>query len=109
MPCALHSKNRAGQPWACPGHPRVYGHRRKKDVDGRDKPGHDAHVMRPVMYYTPAPRDPKATPVRINLLSDTQTPTTQAMREAMARADVGDEQSGDEPTVNLLWERVDEL
>ena len=25
------------------------------------------------MHYTPAPRDPKADPIRINLLSDTQT------------------------------------
>src|SRR6202051_4031545 len=61
------------------------------------------------MHYTPAPRDPKATPVRINLLSDTQTRPTQAMREAMARADVGDEQIGDDPTVNLLCERVADL
>jgi threonine aldolase len=61
------------------------------------------------MHYTPAPRDPKAAPVRINLLSDTQTRPTQAMREAMARADVGDEQIGDDPTVNLLCERVADL
>jgi threonine aldolase len=61
------------------------------------------------MYYTPAPRDPKATPVRINLLSDTQTRPTPAMREAMAKADVGDEQIGDDPTVNLLCERVADL
>ncbi|WP_375414683.1 threonine aldolase family protein [uncultured Bradyrhizobium sp.] len=58
------------------------------------------------MPYTPAPRDPNATPVRINLLSDTQTRPTPAMREAMARADVGDEQIGDDPTTNLLCERV---
>jgi threonine aldolase len=31
------------------------------------------------------------------------------MREAMARADVGDEQIGDDPTVNALCERVAEL
>jgi threonine aldolase len=31
------------------------------------------------------------------------------MREAMARAEVGDEQIGDDPTVNLLCERVAEL
>ncbi len=58
------------------------------------------------MSYTPAPRDPKAPPVRINLLSDTQTRPTPAMREAMARAEVGDEQIGDDPSVNLLCERV---
>src|SRR6266404_1566297 len=61
------------------------------------------------MLYTPPPRDPKAPPVRVNLLSDTQTRPTQAMREAMARAEVGDEQSGDDPTVNLLCERIAEL
>jgi threonine aldolase len=61
------------------------------------------------MAYTPAPRDPKAPPVRINLLSDTQTRPTPAMREAMARAEVGDEQIGDDPTVNLLCERVADL
>jgi threonine aldolase len=60
-------------------------------------------------HYTPPPRDPKATPVRINLLSDTQTRPTAAMREAMARAEVGDEQIGDDPTVNLLCERVADL
>src|SRR6202140_793678 len=61
------------------------------------------------MIYTPAPRDPRAPPVRINLLSDTQTRPTPAMREAIARADVGDEQIGDDPTVNLSCERVAEL
>src|SRR5450759_18928 len=60
-------------------------------------------------YYTPAPRDPRAPPVRINLLSDTQTRPTPAMREAMARAEVGDEQIGDDPTVNSLCERVADL
>src|ERR1700686_4931272 len=59
--------------------------------------------------YTPAPRDPKQPPVRINLLSDTQTRPTPDMREAIARAEVGDEQIGDDPTVNLLCERVAEL
>jgi len=61
------------------------------------------------MHYTPPPRDPKAPPVRINLLSDTQTRPTPAMREAMARAEVGDEQIGDDPSVNLLCERVADL
>src|SRR3954469_22377558 len=65
--------------------------------------------MRPAMLYTPPPIDPKAPPVRINLLSDTQTKPTPAMREAMARAEVGDEQVGDDPTVNALCDRVAEL
>src|SRR5580700_8575878 len=45
------------------------------------------------MTYTPPPRDPKAP----------------AMREAIARAEVGDEQVGDDPSVNLLCERVADL
>jgi threonine aldolase len=61
------------------------------------------------MAYTPARRDPKAPPVRINLQSDTQTRPTPGMREAMARAEVGDEQTGDDPSVNLLCDRVAEL
>src|ERR1700754_66384 len=61
------------------------------------------------MTFTPAPRDRAQAPVRINLLSDTQTRPTPAMREAMARAEVGDEQIGDDPTVNLLCERVANL
>jgi threonine aldolase len=61
------------------------------------------------MIYTPAPRDPNQPAVRINLLSDTQTRPTSGMREAMARAEVGDEQIGDDPTVNVLCERVADL
>src|ERR1700742_48519 len=60
-------------------------------------------------YYTPARRDRKAPAIRINLLSDTQTRPTQGMREAMARAEVGDEQFGDDPSVNLLCDRVADL
>ena len=60
-------------------------------------------------YYTPARRDPKAPPVRINLLSDTQTRPTPGMREAMARAEVGDEQVGNDPSTNLLCDRVADL
>ncbi len=44
--------------------------------------------------------------VRINLFSDTQTRPTPAMRQAIARAEVGDEQSFDDPSVNALCERV---
>ena len=61
------------------------------------------------MHYTPPLRDPNAPPVRINLLSDTQTRPTPGMREAMAQADVGDEQIGDDPTVNALCARVGDL
>src|ERR1044072_9260302 len=58
------------------------------------------------MASPPPPRDPALPPLRINPLSDTQTRPTAGMREAMAHADVGDEQIGDDPTTNLLCERV---
>ena len=52
---------------------------------------------------------PRVNNARINLFSDTQTKPSAAMREAMARAEVGDEQVGDDPTVNALCERVADL
>jgi threonine aldolase len=45
----------------------------------------------------------------VNLYSDTQTRPVEAMRAAMAAAEVGDEQRGEDPTVNALCERVAEL
>jgi threonine aldolase len=45
----------------------------------------------------------------INLYSDTQTKPTQAMRAAMASAEVGDEQRREDPTVLALEERVAQL
>jgi threonine aldolase len=42
----------------------------------------------------------------IDLRSDTVTRPTPAMREAMARAEVGDDVFGDDPTVNRLEERA---
>jgi threonine aldolase len=42
----------------------------------------------------------------VNLYSDTQTRPTPAMREAIAAADVGDEQSFADPTVLALQDRV---
>ena len=44
--------------------------------------------------------------VPIDLRSDTVTRPTPAMREAMARADVGDDQFGEDPTINRLQDRV---
>ena len=46
---------------------------------------------------------------RINLYSDTQTRPTAAMREAIASAEVGDEQGGNDPSVNRLCTEVAEL
>jgi threonine aldolase len=45
----------------------------------------------------------------IDLRSDTQTKPTPGMRQAMATAEVGDEQKREDPTVNLLEQRAAEL
>lgn len=42
----------------------------------------------------------------VDLYSDTQTKPVEAMRAAMASAEVGDEQRREDPTVNVLCERV---
>ena len=47
--------------------------------------------------------------IRIDLISDTATRPTPGMRQAMAEAEVGDEQLGEDPTVNSLCERVADL
>ncbi len=48
-------------------------------------------------------------PIRVDLFSDTITRPTAAMRKAMAEAEVGDEQKGEDPTTNRLAEMVAEL
>jgi threonine aldolase len=45
----------------------------------------------------------------IDLRSDTVTKPTDAMRRAMAEAEVGDDVYGEDPTVNLLQERAAEI
>jgi threonine aldolase len=45
----------------------------------------------------------------IDLYSDTMTKPTPAMRQRMAEAEVGDEQKGEDPTVNRLQDIVAEL
>src|SRR3990170_3143800 len=45
----------------------------------------------------------------VDLRSDTVTRPSPGMREAMARAEVGDDVYGEDPTVNRLQERVAEL
>lgn len=47
--------------------------------------------------------------IDVDLYSDTQTRPTSAMRAFMCAAEVGDEQRGEDPTVNLLQEMVAEL
>jgi threonine aldolase len=57
------------------------------------------------MTFAPPPfRSP--VPVRVNLYSDTQTKPSAAMKAAMMEAEVGDEQNGDDPTINELCERM---
>ena len=58
------------------------------------------------MVHAPERPEPGAPPVRINLYSDTQTLPTPAMKEAMMRAPLGDEQHGDDPTVHALCDRM---
>ena len=58
------------------------------------------------MVHAPARPPEGAPPIRINLYSDTQTRPTPDMLDAMMRAEVGDEQHGDDPTVNALCDRM---
>ncbi|HEX2940516.1 MAG TPA: threonine aldolase family protein [Rhodopila sp.] len=61
------------------------------------------------MLYAPVRPDPTLPPVRVNLFSDTQTRPSPAMKQAMMAAEVGDEQNGDDPTVNALCDRMASL
>src|SRR3954466_15399997 len=45
----------------------------------------------------------------IDLRSDTVTQPTEGMREAIARAAVGDDALGDDPTVKILEQRIAEM
>jgi threonine aldolase len=58
------------------------------------------------MVHAPNRPPAGAPPVRINLYSDTQTRPTPAMKDAMMRAEVGDEQHGDDPSVHALCDRM---
>ncbi len=51
----------------------------------------------------------KGAAVRIDLYSDTATLPTPEMREYMCQAEVGDEQRGEDPTVNRLQDMVADL
>ena len=61
------------------------------------------------MLYTPNRPASDLPPVRVNLYSDTQTKPSAAMKDAMMRAEVGDEQHGDDPTVHELCDRMTAL
>jgi threonine aldolase len=54
-------------------------------------------------------REDVVTPIEVDLYSDTVTKPTPAMRRFMCDAEVGDEQKGEDPTVNRLQEVVAEL
>ncbi len=58
------------------------------------------------MVYAPVRSDRSLPPIRVNLFSDTQTRPSAAMKDAMMRAEVGDEQNGDDPTVDALCDRM---
>jgi threonine aldolase len=58
------------------------------------------------MVYAPVRPDRSLPPVRVNLFSDTQTRPSAGMKQAMMRAEVGDEQNGDDATVNALCDRM---
>ncbi len=60
------------------------------------------------MVHAP-PRTETTVPLRVNLYSDTQTKPSLAMKEAMMAAELGDEQSGTDPTTNALCERMADL
>jgi threonine aldolase len=53
--------------------------------------------------------NPSASNRLIDLYSDTQTRPSPGMRKAMAEAEVGDEQRGEDPTTNRLQDMVAEL
>jgi len=61
------------------------------------------------MRYAPKRPTADLPPVRVNLYSDTQTRPSAAMKDAMMRAEVGDEQHGDDPTVHELCDRMTAL
>ncbi|MFC0410414.1 threonine aldolase family protein [Roseomonas elaeocarpi] len=58
------------------------------------------------MVHAPSRPPEGAPPVRINLYSDTQTRPSQAMLASMMSAPTGDDQSGDDPTINALCDRM---
>jgi threonine aldolase len=58
------------------------------------------------MVYAPVRSDRTLPPVRVNLFSDTQTRPSAGMKDAMMRAEVGDEQNGDDPSIDALCDRM---
>lgn len=65
--------------------------------------------MAPLRWERPSWPAPLTLPRVIDLRSDTVTAPCEPMREAMARAPVGDDQFGEDPSINHLQEKVAEL
>jgi len=65
-----------------------------------------SELSQTVLHFTPKRPDAAAPPIRVNLYSDTQTRPSAGMLEAMMRAPCGDEQNGDDPSVNALCDRM---
>jgi threonine aldolase len=65
-----------------------------------------SELSQTTLHFTPKAPDASLPPVRVNLYSDTQTRPSAAMLDAMMRAPCGDEQNGDDPSVNALCERM---
>src|SRR5277367_6021347 len=59
-----------------------------------------------MLLYAPQRPTADLPPVRVNLYSDTQTRPSSAMKDAMVRAEVGDEQHGDDPAIHELCDRM---
>jgi threonine aldolase len=58
------------------------------------------------MVYAPVRSDRTLPLVRVNLFSDTQTRPSAGMKDAIMRAEVGDEQNGDDPSIDALCDRM---
>jgi threonine aldolase len=74
--------------------------------------GPNLRVEGPIAYSLrlPTAQDKEGEPVNyIDLRSDTVTKPTEQMREAMARAEVGDDVYGEDPTARNLQERAAEM
>lgn len=83
---------------------------RRRATSGQKAELRIALGARQVVTFAPANPDAPTTPPKrrpmIDLRSDTVTRPTLEMREAMARADVGDDVYGEDPTVRALEEEV---
>ena len=61
------------------------------------------------MDYAPLHNPAGLPKLRVNLYSDTQTKPSLAMKQAMMEAELGDEQMGQDPTINALCTQMAEL